>query len=302
MKLDIHEIKKEGAAGLNYAYDVKGIYTPATKAITGDKYTCPICGIPMHVTTTKSGNRIFAKNPGQTHLNAACITIERQKHRHSFENLDPEKFIRSLCHVTPRKRVIEKKETSDENSESTTPTTSLEYDSNLLTFSSLKQIAESGIDYLKPDDMQGSHKISEFIITYKYGKNFFKDPSFSLGARIVYAKYLFPEKDNLAILFSMFEKHEFSVRFRLLFSDRKAFRSCREKFGTFKEVTTGCTKFVPHYQDQKVLIACDCWTLIDKSRCKDFCSPKEDYCARCCGLYQALYTSTKQLYLIPADH
>ncbi|MGN0421597.1 MAG: hypothetical protein ACI4EY_02560 [Lachnospiraceae bacterium] len=297
-------IKIEGRAGLFHAYDATRNYIAATNAVSGKPYTCPICGCAMHVTTTRTGIRIFARNPKQPHTDPACITIERKGVEHSFCNLDPEIFIMGLCHPTPRKKSprIDPNDKDGNEIKKVPHNESPDESSKLKSFNSLKQIAESGIDHLNPDDMQGNHKVSEFIMTYKYAGNFFTDPNFILGARIVYARYAWFDSKTKAIIFSMYGKNDFSVKFRVVFPSQKDFRNYRDKFGMYKENSTGKTVFEKHYKEQDVLIACDEWIYIDKKRCTSFCSGTKTFCKSCCGMYQAIFTNPKQIYLLPADH
>lgn len=303
MQLSIDDIKLEGKAGLYYAYNSEKVYVAASNAINGETYTCPFCGCRMHVTTTKYGKRIFARNPGEVHTNPICVIIDRGGVEHSFKDLEPEKFITSLCHQVPRTKGPKGKGPAGGENDITPKTDEPENEGGKLAkFTSLKQISESGIEYLNPNDMQGNHKVSEFILTYKYAKDFFSNPNFDLGARIVYARYLYIDSKNRSIIFSLYGK-EFSVKFRLIFPSVTDFKSYRDKFGSYKaDASTGKTIFEKHRKEQNVLIACDNWIYIPKSRCEKICSPKETYCNLCCGMYQATFTSSKQIYLIPADY
>ena len=85
------KIKNDNEAGLLYAYDSKKNYVPATEAKPHIPYNCPYCGIRMHPTTTRSGRRIYAKNPGQVHCNPACLTIEAKGVEHTL------RLFQSLC-------------------------------------------------------------------------------------------------------------------------------------------------------------------------------------------------------------
>ena len=303
MQLSIDDIKKEGKAGLSYAYNAAKVYVAASDAINGELYTCPFCDCRMHVTTTRGGRRIFARNPGEVHTNRICVNIEHGGVEHSFKDLDPEKFIMSLCHKVPQTKGPKGKGPAGGENDIGPKTGEPEDEGGKLAkFRSLKQIFESGVDHLSPNDMQGNHRVSEFIMTYKYARDFFSNPNFNLGTRIVYARYLYSDTQNGAIVFSMYDR-KFSVKFRLIFPSIKQFKSYRDKFGSYKEdVSTGKTKFEKHYKEQDVLIACDNWIYIPKSRCENICSSKETYCETCCGMYQATFTSSNQIYLAPADH
>lgn len=305
MPLAISDIKREGRAGLFYAYDETHQYTSADEAVSGAKYTCPICGCRMHLTATRSGRRIFARNPKETHRNSLCITIERKGVERTFRDLDPEEFITSLCRtVSRRQKGSEGPDGSGKRGPTVGPIpTEDDKESKLAVFSSLKQIAESGIDFLDPDDTQGSYKVSDFVMTYKYGMTYFTDPDFELGARIVYARFMACDDRDMAILFFMFDTTtKRSVKFRLLFTSKREYQAVRKKFGEYVISENGTTKFQKRFTEQNVLIACDEWRFIGKEDCRMFCFPKEEFCLPCCGMYQAIFTNPKQLYLLSADH
>ena len=302
MELKVSEIKEDGRASLAYAYDINNVYTAASQAISGVPYSCPFCGCPIHLVISKTGKRFFVRNPKHMHTNPTCITIESKGKEHTFADLDPEQFIMSLCHVTPRPKKTTPKDPDGIESGSPTKTPSIDDDFALVRFSSLKQIAEAGVDHLKAEDVQGSHRISDFIITYKYAEALFAQPDFTLGSRIVYARYSYSDSTTQSILFTLYTGN-FSVRFRLLFTDIKVFKSIRDKFGTFASDANGRTKFQKYYDAQYVLIASDSWAHILTPRCRESCNPAlDDYCNKCGGMYQAVYTNAKQLYLLPADH
>lgn len=300
------DLKEKGKAGLLFAYDENMHYTAANQAINGRLYTCPICGCPMHVTTTRNGKRIFARNPHHSHTNSICITIERNGGQRSFNNLDPDTFIQSLCKQNSCKKELNPKHPTfeevayKETEIKKVPT--LDTESNLASFSSLKQIAESGIEYLNPNDIQGTHKVYDFIITYKYASNFFTNPNFHLGARIVYVRFSWPDSKNKSLIFSMFIRNNFSVKFCLRFSYWKDFNNYRDKFGRYIVNEAGKSIFQKNYKEQNVLIACDKWQRIDKSNCNTICSSNASYCKSCYAMYQATYTNSKQIYLLPIDH
>lgn len=297
------EIKKEGRAGLFFAYDANHNLTAADDAITGVPYTCPICGCAMHATKTKSGKRIFARNPNTEHTKKRCITIESRGVERSFAGIDPHKFIMSLCHATPRKQSGEKSGSETEKNTSNTNDTmnqDNEQDCTLLSFRSLKQLAESGVKYLNPNDTQGGHKVCEYIMTYNYGMEFFSDPNFELGERIVTARFQYIESKVRAIAFSMFHGG-YVARFQLVFPNRNTLNDYMQKFGYWEEVLDK-HRFVKLYDDQDVLIASDDWKKVKKPACRDRCYNKHgQYCVNCLGLYEAHFTNSKQLYLEPPE-
>ena len=298
-------LKEEGKAGLFFAYDSSKKYTPADRAVAGAAYTCPVCGCQMHLTTTKSGKHIFARNPKQLHTNPRCYTIEQSGVERTFQNLDPEKFISSLCHVSSRQPKAADPSSGKDSPTAKAPSDTIPEDGQKLSgFSSLKQIADSGITFLNYNDRQGEHYVSDFLMSYKYAGQFFANPDYVLGSRIVLARYSgFDAKTN-SIFFSIFWKDNGSgaVRFRLFFPKVADFRTYRDKFGSFTEDEKGRTVFKPRYDAQDVLIASDEWNKLDNAQCQTLCGSKETYCKKCCGMYQATFTNSKQIYLIPADH
>ncbi len=294
-------IKEEGKAGLLYAYSLDGVYTYAGNAKKGAKYTCPICGCPMHITTSRIGNKYFARDPGRQHTDPRCLTKEKKGIEYSFKGLDPYSFISSLCRVCSRK---EKK-----NSEKSDAVTSSDINKSIKTdvteygptdrpFGSLKQIANAGLDLLNPDDIQGDCKISDVILTFKYADRFLTNPNFTLGARIVYARFLWADNKNQALVFSLFSKGRYSVKFRLIFTSKKEFHTYRDKFGSYVENDAGKTVFKKVNPDQNVLIASDEWYKINSPDCKAYCNSTETFCNSCCGIYQSVFTNKKQLYII----
>ena len=98
-----NQLKEEGRAGLLYALDANRNNIPAEDAFTGEKYRCPVCDCEMHVCRTPSGKHIFARNAGKQHTDGRCISYESKSIKHTFDNLNPERFIESLCHVSPKK-------------------------------------------------------------------------------------------------------------------------------------------------------------------------------------------------------
>lgn len=290
------EIKKEGRAGLFFAYDANHNLTAADDAITGVPYTCPYCKCAMHVTTTKSGKHIFARYPRAVHADPSCITIEVKGVERSFVNLDPHKFIASLCHPTPRKQRTDKStsgvERNTANSDQDT-----EQESRLASFRSLKDIAESGIEHLNPYDMQGGHKICEFIMTYKYAMTFFLDPYFVLGSRVVTARYMRYDSDTQSLIFCMFQ-NGYCVRFRLIFLNYGDYQKYKGMFFT-KVLINGKTIPQRNYEAQDVLIASDNWEKIEEPDCQSFCPSGSESCPTCLGMYQAVFTHAKQFFLLP---
>ena len=295
------ELKKDGLAGLFYNRNSAGELVNAEDAKKGEKYTCPVCGCRMHPTTTPTGKKIFARNPGEVHGNPICATIDKKRIKHSFAGLSPDDFISSLCYKSPRRKAPGGDGPVSPGPNGGGGGNTIEIKN--MPFSSLKQIAESGIDHLNPDDRQGEYKISDFIITYRFGGRFFKNPLFSLGARIVYARYIGFDSNSQSIIFAMYGQQEnYSVRFKLLFPKKNDFLKYRDQFGHFSENSVGKTVFTKNHDEQDVLIACDSWNNIGKDRCSKYCRFSEKYCKNCCGMYQAVFTSKDQMHLITSDH
>lgn len=295
------KIKNDNEAGLLYAYDSENNYVPATEAKPHIPYSCPYCGIRMHPTTTRSGRRIYAKNPGQVHCNPACLTIEAKGVEHTFDGVNPNKLFVSLCYATPRKKDDKgKKDAETPPSSSSTDTKLSDTCGTPVPFSSLKQIAESGIEILNSDDKQGDYKVSDYLMTYKYAKKFFTNPNFTLGGRIVYARFSFSDYKLSSLVFSLYSGTDFCVKFRVIFTSRRDFVTYRGKFEEYIEDENGRTKFRKRYKKQDVLLVSDDWRRIDKIRCNDCCFFKN--CNSCWGMYQVSFTNSKQLYLIPNDY
>lgn len=287
----------EQLAGLIYAYDPNRVLTSSENSQNGVPYTCPICGCRMHPTTTKSGKRIFVRMPGEVHTSSVCCTLEKKPKKYTFESVSPERLICSLCRAVPRREANGGSNgggggSSSDAGEKVSEITTLPY-------SSLKQIAESGIESLKPEDKQGDFKVSDFIITYKYGETFFTDPMFELGSRIVYARFLWADDRTKSITFSQYKPKSYSVKFRLVFLRNKDYKKYRNKFIGPVIDANGRTCTIKLHDQQDVLIAYDQWTLISKVRCKTFCST-DKFCDTCRGTYQAIFTNPKQIYLVPA--
>ena len=298
--LEEKKIKAEGMVGLFYARIPHGAYISADSAVKGQPYVCPFCNCAMHVTKSSTGMKYFARNPGAVHTDPTCINEERKKVHHSFDRLNPEEFISELCHVSP------KGGTKGGGGNTPGPGGNGSGDSEpeirKSSFSNLKQIYDAGIYHLDPDDRQGEHKVSDFIITFKFGNQFFPKPDFRLGCRIVMARYDRFDSKARAILFSQFIKGGYNVKFRLVFPNINDFKKIRDKFAVFTEdEQTGKTILVKKHMVQDVLLACDNWVFISRDRCQDICSHSHN-CEGCCGMYQAIFTAKGQLYLIPSDH
>ena len=297
-------LRNEGGAGLLFAYDSKGVYTPAELSVSGEVYTCPVCECKMHSVTLKSGQKIYARNPGQRHGDPICRSIERKKVEKSFLGLIPDVFISFLCRK-PVPRVhppTTDPDGPDDPQDTHTPPEppQNEVEVKHASFSSLKQIADSGIYKLNPHDKQGDYYVSDYIITFRYAKNLFDDPNFQLGARILFAMADWIDHKTHSAIFSLFKKNDFVVKFRFIFNSMKDYIKVKEKFGTYAEDEMGKTTYKknPH---RTYLIASDSWQALDKSECREICPEKYRNCSICKGMYEAEYVVEKQLYNIPYE-
>lgn len=294
-------IKDSGRASLPYAVDETNNMISAENAISGGKYFCPVCRCSMHVTTTRSGVRVFARNPRIQHTNAQCINYEAKNTKHSFDKLEPENFIGSLCRVSQRIPSSGGAQGGGGSQPGTDETDDVKYAS----FTSLKQISEE-IDFLDGGLTQGNHKISDFVLTYKSARQVFRASRYQLGARIVFCRYKAFDAKRQAILFDLFSKSnrpeipDLSVRICLVFPNKTDFAHWRDQFGSFAEDENGRRIFKRKYDAQDVLIAFDDWQFIERPACVDCCG--KHICDKCYGMYQAVYTNPKQIYLVPTDH
>ena len=309
------DVKEEGKAGLHYAYDSKGNYVYAGEATPKEKHTCPFCRCRLHLTTnpyTKS--KYFARDPGEIHTHPKCMDIESGGREYTFRALTPVGFIGKLCHVSSRQKVTPPKGPGitppDEPPKVETPPN--EYADK--PFGSLKQIADSGIENLNPNDMQGNYKVSDFVITWKFAYIMSKS-GFALGARIVYARYVSFDSKAKTLYFHLFfgakDEQKTFVIFRLIFLKDKDFKKYRDKFGKFViNEKTGKTEFAVHHKKQDVLLASDDWKFLSKPSCENTCyrcakNEEAMQCSasdHCLGTYTTVFTNPKQIYLMPADY
>lgn len=153
----------------------------------------------MHASTTKLGKRIYARYAGESHSDPICLKNETKSIHYSFDSLTPEAFITSLCYKPTRKKNTGKPGPSGGIGGNDPVPSDEEDDIKLRPFSSLKQIAEAGIDHLKAEDKQGAFKVSDFIMTYKFAFSLFSDPAFTLGSRIVYAAFCYFDNNGRSV-------------------------------------------------------------------------------------------------------
>ena len=295
---NVSMIKETGKAGLAYAHDSDGNYVSAECAVKGEDFYCPFCKCELIRTKSKKGKLFFARRRGTQHIDPRCQLIEQKGVQHSFDNLDPDTWISSLCHTSRKKGPgAERPDEMDNQGKNTPPPNKEDTEEFIVrSFSSLNQIAKAGLDLLNPDDMQGNHKISDFIITYRYADIIFDTPSYDLGARIVYARFICSKKP-MSLLFFMFNGIN-TIKFRLLFTKSNEYDKYRKLLNKSVEDDNGRTRSVK----RDVLIACDEWYYIDRSRCKALCSSSDEHCRNCHGMYQAVFTSDKQIYVIKEEY
>lgn len=290
-------LKEDGAAGLLYALNANGEVVPARNGVSGEKYSCPVCNCPVHLRVTQSGKHIFARYPGCQHTDGRCITYEAMPQKHTFDNMDPEQFIISLCRRIPEKeRAVHESQNTNDNS---TRAGNEEEDIKILNFTSLKQIYNE-IMFLDGGVTQRNNKISDYVVTHKSFLQVFRERGIDLGARIIHCRYSGFESKHNALLFDVFDmKQGVFVRFSLLFTKKDDFIKYRDKFVEFRRAENGTAKFYNLHEAQDVLLACDEWAYIGNQNCKNNCQKS---CEKCRGMYQAVFTNSKQLFLIPADH
>ena len=253
-------LKEDGAAGLLYALNANGEVVPARNGVSGEKYSCPVCNCPVHLRVTQSGKHIFARYPGSQHTDGRCITYEAMPQKHTFDNMDPEQFIISLCRRIPEKeRAVHESQNTNDNS---TRAGNEEDDIKILNFTSLKQIYNE-IMFLDGGVTQRNNKISDYVVTHKSFLQVFRERGIDLGARIIHCRYSGFESKHNALLFDVFDmKQGVFVRFSLLFTKKDDFIKYRDKFVEFRRAENGTAKFYNLHEAQDVLLACDEWAYI----------------------------------------
>jgi hypothetical protein len=282
-------LKNKNRAGLLYAIDANGKIIHAENAKAGVRYKCPVCGCDMHVSTTQTGKRIFVRYPGTEHTNSTCITYESKLIRHTFDDIDPEKFILSLCRASTKKGDQNITEHSNANG-STRGSPDSDEDIKTSPFTSLKQIDEEYF-FINGYADQGQHKISDIVLSYKSDPEVFLGENHDLGARIIRCLYFKYHPNKNALLFDLFSKaNDYSVVICLFFPNERHFKEVRKKFVYQKEQENGTSKYVKH----EALIAYDKWRFINKKDCKNLCGKTS--CGNCKGMYQAIYKNPKQIY------
>lgn len=266
-------------------------YVYATEAEKGSNYICPICYCKMQIKTYQSGLKLFARNPGAIHINSECIAIEQQKTKKSFNGLTPERFIGSLCRTIPRK----KEKLEDENGGHTVRNLTKESSTiptYVAPFSSLRDIAKGGLFNLKPTSKQGDYQISDFILTYQYGFDFFEDLNFTLGARIIYAKYSSYDKNNNYLKFNIFKKEK-CVQLNLRVPNDTTFKELSKKL--FKEPVIINNKVCS--EKKEVLVAAQDWQAYSDTQLAELNNTSKGK-TKYLRAYLGTLTNQKQIYIL----
>ena len=292
------ELREKGRMGLLYARNSSGKCVTAENAIAGELYTCPKCGCKVHLFTSKLGKRGFARNPGEQHRSDECRIYEAKSIKHTFENLDPNKFIESLCRAVPP---TDDRDGSGAGGPKNPPSTD---DGEMRTalFSSLSQIANE-MDFFDDDTDQGAHKVSDFLLMYKYAKPYIMNCNHVLGARIIHCQYYWNVCKKRFLSFRLFEMDrndevDFSVGFCLEFPNSEDFSKHWSFFYSTVTSETGRSQCKVKSEKQRVLIASDNWEFLDRQKCRERCGLDSSCCKVCYGMFRAIFTSEKQFHYI----
>lgn len=136
---------------------------------------------------------------------------------------------------------------------------------------------------------------------YKNANKIIKGSHCDLGARIIYCRYAAFSPQSNALLFDLFFKRYngtlITVRLCLYFPNRKDFMTYLDKFASEEPNESGRVQYVRKCEKQDVLIASDNWAFIDREKCNPSC--RKRVCSNCYGMYQAVFTNPKQVYLMP---
>ena len=300
MKIRKSEVR---CAGLPFAVidpDSKE-YIAAEEAISGEKYYCPGCGCRMHVTTSRCGKRYFARNAGEQHTKKQCGIYEGLDVWRTFDGLEPEIFIRTMCLAILRRggRTVSGPHNKDGNDSVGVDDDS---DIRILPFQNLRQIAGGMLGFYDGKTADGKHRISDFLISYRYAHNVICGDHYEMGARIIHCRYKTFHEQSRSLMFKLFHKktkndlNDFEVRFRLTFADDSLYRYYKERL-VEESVSEGGRCQTDDKKMQDALIASDNWVLSRKPNCIKKCGMKQ--CGCCYGLYQAVITSANQIYLMP---
>ena len=191
-------VREEGRDGLLYAKDCNGISVAASTAAPHQYYMCEFCGAEM-LLTSRNGEAYFALRKGFEHKNPVCRRITARGTREKTFNVSPEKFIDKLCHeVFPHEN---QKNPREENNKNTPKEPVVRNPGRYIT--SLSQMYTEGLYLLPPQTKRGEYTISEYLISFKALNSHLLNPSFKLGARIIYARFMFYCSKELMLIFNL---------------------------------------------------------------------------------------------------
>ena len=300
----IRRYKEERGTGLPYAVkdpESKN-YILAEDAVSGEKYFCPDCGCKMHVTTSKLGKRYFARNSGEEHKKDKCAKYEDAGVWRTFDDLEPESFIRNLCMALLRRGggVVSGPRARNGKDDAGTDDSEIK----ILPFANLRQIAGAMPGFLDGNTADGKHRISDFLISFRYAHDVIKGDHYELGARIVHCRYITHHDPSKSLMFKIFQRDQrtnqvdFEVRFRLAFPEDTLYQHYRNML-VEEGVSEGGRCQTCDKKKQDALIASDNWVFSGRPNCNRNCGMKK--CGCCYGLYQAVIVTTDQIYLMKSE-
>lgn len=268
--------------GFPVAVDSNGNSINASIAQKGQIYYCPFCHCEMFPKTSHLGTDFFAKRKGAEHKHTICTAIERTGKYHSFAASEsPTSLIATFCHTPvsrPKKKGIQIDDVGNKTEKHTNSILPLV--SSFVPFKSLAQIYEYGKFQSSPFEKCGDYVISDYYIHYKWAKQFFADPNFVLGARIVHARFSSYNLKEQVMRFCTFKKNEFEIFFDVYFKRRDLFNSTLKKVCIpFFDPETQRTM----YKKLDVLIAATDWHSFENNN------------------YYAVIYSSKQIYPISTE-
>ena len=219
----------EHHVGFPVANDMDGNLTNARDAEKGRIYYCPFCQCEMFPKTSHLGTPFFAKRKGAEHTNSICKTIEKTGKYHSFSaSPDPSSLIASFCHVPVSRSKKPKTVTQPKTPTSQDCKTSPE-DATMVPFTSLSQVYEYGNYLTKPFQRCGNYYISDYYIHYKWSQQFFTQPNFVLGSRIIHARFRSYNKQCQTLRFVIFKKNEYEIHFEVYIKDRNLYNKIQKQ-------------------------------------------------------------------------
>lgn len=297
------KIRKTESRGIGLPFAVKDPeskdYILAKDAVTGEKYYCPECGCRMHVMTSKLGKRYFARNAGEQHKKDLCRKVENSGVWRSFDNLEPLNCIRDMCLATMRRDGRTASGVGNRSGSDTAGVDEDDSDIRILPFRTLAQIAEGMPGFVDGETADGRHRISDFLISFKYAHEVMRGPNYQMGARIIHCRYKTHLNSSKTLIFQLFHTPaknapaDFAIQFHVSFPDDNLYRYY---IGRLTETTvsdSGRCK-TDDKKEQDVLIASDDWVFSGRPNCHKICGMKT--CGCCYGLYQAVITSPNQIY------